>query len=266
MKYYLTVVALFLLQCSNNHADKQNVYAQSDTLRNSSPTNSMKKDTEPHAFPTNGDPISEFVKQNTYYSTLINLSFCEKELVKQLNNNDSAKKEWKNKIQHLFTMYDDPINNESTGAEMAFFRDRLIAQTKLQTEYADGYDFLVNSLPIVSDTTISLNKYQKLVLRFDHADGGNFPELSGMYFSFLIVDGMRFINAIEQKPKCVMLFRKWINNIEETEFVANGADNVPPQIIERKRNYLIDKYSTVQDSLMKEAVFKIRSAKISIVD
>ena len=63
-----------------------------------------------------------------------------------------------------------------------------------------------------------------------------------------------------------MLFRKWVNNIEETEFVAYGGDYVPPQIIERKRNYVIDKYSSIKDSLMKEIVFKIRIAKIRSID
>jgi hypothetical protein len=104
------------------------------------------------------------------------------------------------------------------------------------------------------------------MLRLENAGGGNFSELSGIYYTFLITNGLRFIKAIERNPKCVILFKKWINNIEETEFVAYGADNVPPKIIERKRNYLIDKYSSITDPLMKEAIYKIKSAKIRSID
>ncbi|MDP4130308.1 MAG: hypothetical protein Q8939_09110 [Bacteroidota bacterium] len=104
------------------------------------------------------------------------------------------------------------------------------------------------------------------MLRFGHADGAKFSELSGVFYSFLIANGLRFVNAMEQNPKCAVLYRKWLNNIEETEFVVNGGDDLPAQIIERKRQYLINKYSFTTDSLMKETVFKIQRARITSID
>lgn len=258
---------LFLLSCSNNPASRHREHAKTDTLKKSFPKGGMiKNSVVSNTYPAIDDTVTDFLKENLYYSTFINLSFCQKELIKLLNKDDSCKKRWENKVKHLFTMYDNPIDNISTGIEVEFFRDRLNEQSKLQNEYPKGYEFLVKSLPTDLDTSISINKYQSLMLRLKNAGGGNFSELSGIYYTFLIIDGSRFINAIERNPKCVIQFKRWIDSIEETEFVAYAADNVPPQIIERKRNYLIDKYSSVTDSLMKEAIYKIKSAKIRSID
>ena len=267
MRLHWAVISLFLLSCSNNASDWRNGHTKTDTLKRSSLIDgNIKRNVASDTHSTKVDTIAEFVKENLYDGSLINLSFCQKEIIKLLNKNDSCKKIWRSKIKHLFTMYDDPVDYVDIGMEIKFFKDRLNEQSELQNEFPDGYGFLVNSLPIAPDTSFPINKYQKLILRFGHADGANFSELSGVYYSFLITNGLRFINAIEQNPKCIMLFRKWVNNIEETEFVAYGGDDVPPQIIERKRNYLIDKYSSIKDSLMKEIVFKIRIAKIRSID
>lgn len=267
MKFYCAAISLFLLSCSNNSSDWQNGHPKTDTLKKSSKEDdSLKKNIASNTSPTKVDTVAEFVKENLYDGSLINLSFSQRQIIKLLNKNDSCKKVWRNKIKHLFTMYDDPVDYVNIGMEIEFFKIRLNEQSKLQNEFPDGYSFLVNSLPAASDTFISIDKYQKLMLRFGHADGANFSELSGVYYSFLITNGLRFVNAIEQNPKCVILFKKWVNNIEETEFVAYAGDDVPPQIIEHEREYLIDRYSSMPDLLMKEAISKIKNAKITSID
>ncbi|HVB04541.1 MAG TPA: hypothetical protein VNE41_12580 [Chitinophagaceae bacterium] len=72
------------------------------------------------------DSIGSFIKKDLYYISLINLSFCQKELIKILNNNDRCRNDWKQKIKNYFTMYNKPIGYISSGKEIQFFKDRLL--------------------------------------------------------------------------------------------------------------------------------------------
>lgn len=77
---------------------------------------------------------------------------------------------------------------------------------------------------------------------------------------------MNFIKAIEENPTCKTLYKKWVNNIANTEFITYKVNGVPPQIIERIRSYLINKYSSITDPLMKRTINKIKNAKIRSID
>jgi hypothetical protein len=267
MKYYLCFISLFLLNFSNHYSSNKNdSNAIVDTLKKSFSANDSIKNYTTIKIDTVIDTITKFIKDNLYSSSIINLSFCQKELVRLLDKNDSCKTEWKKKIMHLRTMYDTPIDTVSMGVEINFFRNNLLKSKQLRNEYSDGYDFLIKSLPTDFASSLSDVRYQSLMLRFKNAGGGNFSELSGVYYAFLITDGLKFTNAISENKNCVIQFRKWIKNIEDTEFVAYGSDNVPPAIIERKRNYVINEYSFKSNSLMKEAIGRIKVAKIRSID
>jgi hypothetical protein len=257
MKYYIiTILTIFIIHFKSPSTKDKESY-----LKNIDQLNKFKEN-----YTTETDTIIKFVRENLYYSSLMNLSFCESELVLVLHNNDSALNVWKRKMRDLRTMYDDSIDNITTNIEINFFKKRLIGHSTLREKYPVEYTFLMNSFPVDIDVSFTPRQYRSLMLRFKNAGGGNVNELSDIYFTLLIIDGQKFIKAIETSPKCVQVFNKWINNIVDLEFVAYGADNVPPQLIERKRSYLLNKYSSSTDSLMSKVINAIKSATISNID
>lgn len=266
MKYYSAVASILFLFISINYSNNKHNSVSMDSQKKVLFVNDSINNNDQSKVYSLKDTIALFIKENLYYSSIINLSFCQEELVKILNNDNNYRNEWRKKMKNYFTMYNEPIDYISAGKEFMFFKKRLLEKTMLQKEYPKGYNFLIKSLPANLDTLFTSHKYQELFLRFRNADGGNVDELTDLYYTFFITDGLMFVKSIEENSKCVILFQKWIKNIEESEFTAFGSDNLPPQIIERKRNYLIKKYSSADDPLIREAIIKIKIAKINFIN
>jgi len=101
------------------------------------------------------DTIENFVKNNLYDCSLIDLSFCQNELAELLHKygNDTCILEreinlpkyalkisydtltysnlWLKKINNLNKIYNDSISNISTRMEIAFFKNRLIKKVPI---------------------------------------------------------------------------------------------------------------------------------------
>ncbi len=254
--YFFPILTIFIIQCKGHSIkDKENSVKNIPYQAESNTSDTSKVDS-----------ITKFVRENLYYSSLINLSFCESELCTVLHNNDSLPAKWERKIKNLYKMFDDSLDNITTDMEAEFFRKRLIENSILKKRYPIESALLINSFTKNLDTALTRNQYQSLMLRFENAGGGNVNELSNVYFTCLIIDGQNFIKAIELSPRTTKAFNKWVNNIENTEFVAYGDDNVPPQLIERKRTYLVTKFSSSNDPLMEKCINKIRVSVIRSID
>ncbi|HVA98694.1 MAG TPA: hypothetical protein VNG53_07335 [Bacteroidia bacterium] len=104
------------------------------------------------------------------------------------------------------------------------------------------------------------------MLLFKHYGEGDFADLSNLYYTFIITDGLGFTGAIEKSQRCVVFYNKWLDDIEETIFVAFGDDNDPPQLLNRKRNYIIQKYSNSKNVLIRKLIKKVQSAKITSIN
>ncbi|MHB1922986.1 MAG: hypothetical protein ACYCOO_12215 [Chitinophagaceae bacterium] len=268
MKYYFSTIIFSLFFCHNysynNYSNRIPKIVQQKNI-SASINGIIKKNNQSKEYSIT-DTITTFIKESLYDGSFTDFSFCQKELVKILNDNDSCRNVWRKKLKNYFTMYDYPLDYISAGKEFLFFKKRLLENSILQKEYPKGYRFLIKSIPNNEDTLLNAKQYQELFLRFKNAGEANVEELTDIYYTLFIIDGFRFIKAIEENSECKKLFKKWINNIEESEFTAYSGNELPPQIIERKREYLINKYSSSHDPLMREAINKIKNAKIRIIN
>lgn len=264
-------MASVLISCinQNNEASESNVLINKGSLKSGASITHEKFNNSKAKKSITKDTLPDYVKNNIEYISLLNLSFCTTELLKEIHNNKDFRLLWQSKMKKLYETYNDRLSYTTTEKEIFFFKRNVIKSKDITSNLynSEDVDFVISSLP-KKDSAIEFNdeKYQSLILLYNQADGSMFSELSGIYYTLLIVDGQKFITAINKNSDCITTYEKWLSNINKYEFVAYSDGFTPPQIINRKREYLLNLYKDNNSSLINITLKKIKEAKIRIID
>lgn len=210
------------------------------------------------------DPISRYLYKSTDYIPIINFAFCKKNLVLLLHEDSNFNKKWQQGMDNVHGRYSDSISNITLSKELLFLKNELDQDSEIH-KYSKEVALIGTKLSFGIDTIFDLPKYQSLLLMYDKRDGASGSELSNMYFDLIIMDGEKFLKAVVT-DKFLRLFNDWLNEIDNTVFVAYGDNMIPPQILERKRDYITHHYANSQNLLMKKLIDRIRNIKIRIID
>jgi hypothetical protein len=263
------IFSVFLIISMGCNAPSSNgKAANADSTREENIKDSSNGSDDAKELSSSSDTLTTYLKENMPHIAVINFAFCKKNMMELIQNSPSSYKEWEKNISTLFSRYTDTLSNVLTGKELKFLKQSLENDKELMYKYSNEYNRIIKSLPYNKDTTFSDKKYQSLILMYGKAGESKLNELSGLYFNLLIMDGERFVSAVEQSNECVVLYNKWLKEIGDLEFVAYADGMTPPQIIENKRLYIIEQYGKKKNEsdLMKKTISKIIGQKIRIID
>lgn len=188
------------------------------------------------------DTLRTFLEEGIMFNGMVDLGFCANELIAYLDEDTTYQKELEENICATLKPTDANFPKEGRyvfNNEYRFLKERLLkVDPRLQN--LDSYCRLMAQLDTMEVIPIKDAAIINLMHQFERADGVMPWEYSGIYYSLLVQKGSAFIDIIRQDEKATELFTEWIKKIERYEFVAYGAGNLPPQIIERRRAYLLE--------------------------
>jgi len=213
------------------------------------------------------DTLIKYIYNNINYITPIDLSFCTKDIIKLKSQNKYFDTLFKKSMDNFYTRYTNKQSYILMDKEFLFLENQLKSNPDLLNEYPNECKALINMLPkIKGDTSFDKSKYQSLLLLYNNNNEVSKSELSEIYYDLLIIDGEEFIDSIQINKKCLLLYKTWLKHLKEFEFVAYSDGITPPQIIARKRAYLIKKYEKSDNTLMKQTVIDIKKIKIRVMN
>lgn len=178
--------------------------------------------------------IEYYLANSISYAPYINLSFVLPELLEGIRKNTLLKDALKKKFTSTETQ---PKAEQSSTVEqeIQFLKDQLKTMKGHDEEKKFMMSLIPNSEPLV------VADYQSLFTSLSKSDGAAHWEIANTLFTLLIVNGNRFASIKDQSDEAQKGYADFIDNLERYCFVAMADDNVPKEIIERKREYLLAK-------------------------
>jgi hypothetical protein len=205
------------------------------------------------------DSVLAYVKEVFENISIEDLMFSVSELAEIISKDTLYKDKWKEKANNYFSIYSDTLSYLTTNLELSLFYRTLEVRAKSEKKYKNVIQYLVENR--IANPKRGIEKKEYAIFLGYYGTTDNSEGLSGLYYSLLMLDGQAFINAVKNKTALLVKFNKWLTDIEDYEFTTYSR---PIQLIERRRNFIIDKYSGCKDNLMQKTLKVIKLAKIKV--
>lgn len=207
------------------------------------------------------DTLRLRLKSEIEWITPLNLSFCLEEILSLIKNETGFKVKWSKKISNYHQVFNDSLSYYLSDKEIHFFEQTSNRNDFLLKSYSSEIEFLnahrfgnhyshKDVLPLLKKYPLSDNK----------------KALSTLFLTSIIIEGERFVKRIETDPGLKHAFDKWLQDIQDMEFVVSESINYAYEIVKRKREYIISCYGASLHPEMKKLIEAIKKSKITIID
>ena len=241
MRQITLILIILLVSCLSNKGQKE---TDSQKISNDKPLIS--------------DAIELFIEKNIKTTSFINLSFCLPELIKIIEVDEHIKGALNERVNNNIKDNGESFDFKLTKYSLWFFINTITSHYSTGAKPSFIESFSIDSCDLIIGPELIISEIRK----YENADAAEHWELSNKYFDLLIINPILFLNAIEKDESAINIFENWLNKIERYEFVAYGSTHLPPEIINRKREYILNNLKEIDSNLAKLAFVKISEAKI----
>jgi hypothetical protein len=207
------------------------------------------------------EEVTDAIKRRMESLCLCALGFALDELMKLLDEEPTFRTVWQEKVIRYPALFTEEVFYLSENECVTFFFSTLESRSDLRDQYPDEFGFLKQHVFPRAGKSLTRDDYAWFAKLYEQTS--DFFDMSAMNFNLLITDGVSFVEEVEKDEDAKRVFRKWIGDIEKTEF---STYFLPLAIIERRREYILEKYESCDNALMKEVLKKIREAQVDILN
>ncbi|HUV29819.1 MAG TPA: hypothetical protein VMY05_01820 [Acidobacteriota bacterium] len=210
--------------------------------------------------------VMQLLKDHLDRFDYVNLAFSVSELLTLLKEDTSLRAAWVEKSRNQPGQFELGMTWLFRDKEVNFFYDMLDRRKDLHEDYGAEIAFLKENRPeLPGYRLIADEEYAEIVGK--RPTWARNPDNSAKYYGLLIIEGEQFIERIARDEEAVAAFRDWLDYLEGYEFVVRFPFGISERdLIERKRQYVLDTYADTVDELMKAAVERIRTAQIREIE
>ena len=206
--------------------------------------------------------ITQFLMMYGPYLPLIDLGFAVGELCQAYREKPSLKDELIKNIRERRNYEMSSSDAAEWEREDKFFKSQLRANRVIVKEYAKEIESVEKELPMMDyNNTITNDQIVKMIEEASEAYGVS--EASTGMLNLLVYDGERMVRLIQGSQKLLTKYRRWLSAIRETGIFSPWTTN---PILERKKGYILEKYQSSSNALMKETLKSLRKTAVRSVE
>jgi hypothetical protein len=205
--------------------------------------------------------ITQHLIKYGQYLPLIDLGFAVGELCQAFREHALLKDELIENVRKRRNYEMSRSDAAFWEMEDKFFRSRLRANKAIAKEFSKEIESIEKELPIINyNNPITDEQIREAVEKASEAYG--ISEASTGALNLLVYEGDRMVRIIQDSQALTSKYRRWLSEMHETGIYAPWTSY---DILERKENYILEKYKTSINGLMKETLDVIRNTDVIFI-
>jgi hypothetical protein len=207
------------------------------------------------------DDMIKYLVEYGQYLPLIDLGFAVGELCQAFREHPLLKDELIENVRKRRNYEMSRSDAAFWEMEDKFFRSRLRANKAIAKEFSKEIESIEKELPIINyNNPVTDEQIREAIEEASEAYG--ISEESTGALNLLVCEGDRMVRIIQDSQALTSKYRRWLSEMHETGIYAPWTSY---DILERKKNYILEKYKTSINGLMKETLDVIRNTDVIFI-
>jgi hypothetical protein len=208
------------------------------------------------------ESITEYLEKYGHRVPLIDLGFAVGELCQALREQPLLKNRIISAIEERRSIRMTEDDAAYCETEDHFFRYSLRRDKEISRQYAKEIESMENGFPMLKhNNRLTDDQIRREIEKVSELSG--ISEASTGVFNLLVFDAEKVISIVQDSQELTIKYRCWLSAIQEAAIFSPWT---PGEMLERKKAYILKKYSGSTNELMKETLDIIRNAAVRYVE